>query len=271
MKISRIILILLLFFVFFEIGLFSSYTLATGEVPDPGELINMQVGTITSLFSADNVGGLLIKDPDNVNITNRFELADKLSEIADVDGVDVDDMNITTVEDGSEDEFNVTVTAYGYSKPTGKSGSIIINAEPDYKIIATGVAKHTVNGIQVDLDTLKVDSILKIFDADDSSYSILDDDVNSTKSSSSSSYKSSSKSSSSSSSYSSSSSSSSSSSGSSGSGGGSSDGGSSSGGGSSGGGSSDGGSSGGGGSSDGGSSGGGSEESGLLLTIFSLI
>ena len=42
MKISRIILIILLFFVFFEIGLFSSYTLATGEVPDPGELINMQ-------------------------------------------------------------------------------------------------------------------------------------------------------------------------------------------------------------------------------------
>ena len=44
MKISRIILIILLFFVFFEIGLFSSYTLATGEVPDPGELINMQRG-----------------------------------------------------------------------------------------------------------------------------------------------------------------------------------------------------------------------------------
>ena len=44
MKISRIILIILLFFVFFEIGLFSSYTLATGEVPDPGELINMQWG-----------------------------------------------------------------------------------------------------------------------------------------------------------------------------------------------------------------------------------
>ena len=49
MKISRIILIILLFFVFFEIGLFSSYTLATGEVPDPGELINMQVSTVTSL------------------------------------------------------------------------------------------------------------------------------------------------------------------------------------------------------------------------------
>ena len=134
MKISRIILIILLFFVFFEIGLFSSYTLATGEVPDPGELINMQVSTVTSFFSPDNVGGLLIKDPDNVNVTNRFELADKLSEVADVDGVNVENMTITTVDDMDKDEFNVTVTAFGYSKPSGKSGSIIINGEPDYKI-----------------------------------------------------------------------------------------------------------------------------------------
>ena len=104
MQISRIILILLLFFVFFEIGLFSSYTLATGEVPDPGELINMQISTVTSVFSPDNVGGLLIKDPDNVNVTNRYELADKLSEVADVDGVNVENMTITTVDDTDKDD-----------------------------------------------------------------------------------------------------------------------------------------------------------------------
>ena len=121
MKISRIILIILLFFVFFEIGLFSSYTLATGEVPDPGELINMQVSTVTSFFSPDNVGGLLIKDPDQINVTNKFELADKLSEVADVDGVNVENMTITTTDDTDKEEFNVTVTAFGYSKPSGKS------------------------------------------------------------------------------------------------------------------------------------------------------
>ena len=153
MNISRIILIILLFFVFFEIGLFSSYTLATGEVPDPGELINMQVSTVTSFFSPDNVGGLLIKDPDNINVTNRYELADKLSEVADVDGINVDNMTITTVDDTDKDEFNVTVTAFGYSKPKGKSGSIIINGEPDYKIIATATAEHNINGIEVKLDT----------------------------------------------------------------------------------------------------------------------
>ena len=260
MKISRIILIVLLFFVFFEIGLFSSYTLATGEVPDPGELIGMQVGTISSIFSPDNVGGFLIKDPDNINVTNKYKLADKVSEVADVDGVNVENMTITTVDDTNKQEFNVTITAFGYSKPKGKGGSIIISNEPDYKIICTGIAKYTINGIEVDLDTVKVDSILKIFDANDNNkYTILGNDYNS-----SSKYKSSSKSSSSSSYSSGSSSSGSSYTGDSGgsSSSGSSSGGSSSGssGGSSSGGSSSGGSSSGssGGSSSGGSSSGGS-------------
>ena len=187
MKISRIILIVLLFFVFFEIGLFSSYTLATGEVPDPGELFGMQVETITSIFSAENVGRLLIKDPDSINVTNRFQLADKVSEVADVDGVDVENMTVTTVDDTDGKEFNVTITAYGYSKPTSKGGSIVISNEPDYKIICTGKAKYTVNGIEVDLDTVNVDSILKIFDEDDNNkYNVLGEDYNSSSSSSSS-------------------------------------------------------------------------------------
>ena len=109
MKISRIILIVLLFFVFFEIGLFSSYTIATGEVPDPASLIDMQVGTVSSIFSPENVGGLLIKDPDNINVTNRYQLADKVSEVADVDGVNVENMTITTVDDTSKKEFNVNI------------------------------------------------------------------------------------------------------------------------------------------------------------------
>ena len=141
----------------------------------------MQVSTVTSFFSPDNVGGLLIKDPDQINVTNKFELADKLSEVADVDGVNVENMTITTTDDTDKEEFEVTVTAFGYSKPSGKSGSIIINGEPDYKIIATATAEHTINGIEVKLDTLKVDSILKIFDANDNSYSILDESNSSSK------------------------------------------------------------------------------------------
>ncbi len=167
MKISRIILIVLLFVVFFEIGLFSSYTIVNAEVPDPGELLDMQVNTITSFFSPDNVGGLLIKDPDEINVTNKYDLADKLSEVAEVDGVNVENMTIATSADTDEEPFNATVTAYGYSTPKGSSGSIVISGEPDYKISASVLIKHTINGYEADLDTISVDSILKVYDSND--------------------------------------------------------------------------------------------------------
>lgn len=167
MKISRIILIVLLFVVFFEIGIFCSYTIVNAEVPDPGELMDMQVNTITSFFSPDNVGGLLIKDPDAINITNKYDLAEKLSDVAEVDGVNVENMTVTTSADTDEEPFNATVTAYGYSTPKGSSGSIVISAEPDYKITASVAIKHTINGFEADLDTLHVESILKVYDSND--------------------------------------------------------------------------------------------------------
>ena len=167
MKISRIILIVLLFVVFFEIGLFSSYTIVNAEVPNPQELLDMQVNTFTSFFSPDNVGGLLIKDPDEINITNKYDLADKLAEVAEVDGVNVENMTVATSADTDEEPFNATVTAYGYSTPKGSSGSIVISGNPDYKIAASVLIKHTINGYEADLDSIHVDSILKVYDSND--------------------------------------------------------------------------------------------------------
>ena len=90
MNISKIILIIILFIAFFEIGLFSSYTIVTGEIPDVGEIIGMQTEFIGSIFSSDNVGGILIKDPTEINITNKLDVAEELKNKANVDGIDVD-------------------------------------------------------------------------------------------------------------------------------------------------------------------------------------
>jgi len=172
MKISKIILIILLFVAFFEIGIFSSYTIVTSEVPDIQELIDMQVNTITSIFSPENVGSVLIKSPDELNVTNKYELADAISDAAEVDGVSLDNMTVTTNADiNEESNFTVNVTAYGYSSPKSNSTSIIISGEPNYKIIASAQAKYTVNGLEVDTDTVKVDSILKIYDEENSTSS----------------------------------------------------------------------------------------------------
>ena len=47
MKLSRVLIVIVLFVAFFEVGLMSSYTIVTSEVPDVQGLIDMQVEKIT--------------------------------------------------------------------------------------------------------------------------------------------------------------------------------------------------------------------------------
>lgn len=170
MNISKIILVIILFIVFFEIGLFSSYTIVTSEVPDIGELITMQTDVIASIINPEKVGTLLIKDPTSINISNSIEVSESLSSKADIDGVDVDSMNITTNDDvGKGDNITVNITALGFSAPSSTSGQIIISSDPDYKVSATAKAVYTDSGYKVVIKTLKVTSILKMYDGTTSS------------------------------------------------------------------------------------------------------
>ena len=74
-KIVRIILIIILFVIFFEVGLFSSYTIVTSEALNIQGLIDMQIQKISSIFNPENVNEALIKDPTPVNITNKKDVA----------------------------------------------------------------------------------------------------------------------------------------------------------------------------------------------------
>lgn len=157
----KIILILLLFIGFFEAGLLSSYTIITSEAPDVKGLIDLQINTIADFFSSENIGNALIKDPEQVNITNKIDVAENLSTLAKVDGVDIDDFNVTTYS-SSSGEIAVNITTLGYSSPNTSSGQIILSGTPDYLITATAMANRTDSGITVDISTLKIISILKL-------------------------------------------------------------------------------------------------------------
>ncbi len=165
MKISKIILIIILFIAFFEIGLFSSYTIVTGEIPDVGEIIGMQTEFIGSIFSSDNVGGILIKDPTEINITNKLDVAEKLKNKANVDGIDVDNLTIGTTSDLDEENITVNITAFGFSAPSTSSGQIVIKSEPDYKVSAIASATYTYAGFKVDVSSIKIVSILKMYNS----------------------------------------------------------------------------------------------------------
>ena len=162
-KIVRIVLIIVLFFIFFEIGLFSSYTIVTAEAPNIQGLIDMQVSKITGFFSPDTVNDVLIKDPTAVNITNKKDVALKMEELSKVDGVNVDSMNITTYDDTDNKNLTVSIEALGYASPNSTSGQIVISQDPSYKVIATGQASYKGNGLMVDENTVSINSILKLY------------------------------------------------------------------------------------------------------------
>ena len=163
-KILRILLVIVLFIIFFEVGLFSSYTIVTAEAPDVRGLIDMQVSKISSVFSPQAVNEVLIKDPTPVNFTNHKDVALKMEQLSNVDGVNVDSMNASTYDDAKKsDSINISIEALGYAAPNSTSGQIVISQNPSYKVIVSSVASYKNGELVVDTDKMKVDSVLKLF------------------------------------------------------------------------------------------------------------
>ncbi len=164
-RILKIILIIFLFIGFFEAGLISSYTIITSEAPDIKGLIDLQVDTISDLFSSDNINNIIIKDPKIINISNSITVGNSLTSLAKVDGVNIDTMNVTTYQNTEDDDIEVTITAFGYAKVNATSGQIILSQDPQYKIVATAIAHPASNGIEIDVSTIKISSILNLYDS----------------------------------------------------------------------------------------------------------
>ncbi|MGX8694026.1 MAG: hypothetical protein ACSW71_03875 [Methanobrevibacter sp.] len=162
-KILRIVLIIVLFVVFFEVGLVSSYTIVTSETPNIQGLIDMQISKISGIFSPENVNDVLVKDPTPVKISNKKDVALRMEELSEVDGVNVESMNVTTYEDTDNHNFTVTIEALGYASPNSTSGQIIISQTPSYKVIAKGNATYRDGGLYVDENTIKITSVLKLY------------------------------------------------------------------------------------------------------------
>ena len=162
-KVVRIILIIVLFIVFFELGLFGSYTIVTSETPNIQGLIDMQVSKISGIFSPEKVNEVLIKDPTPVSISNKKDIALRMEELSNVDGVDYDSINVSTYEDPDNQQFNVTIESLGYASPNSTSGQIVISQIPSYKIIATGVASYKGTGLNVDRNSVTINSVLKLY------------------------------------------------------------------------------------------------------------
>ena len=170
-KVLRIILIIVLFVIFFEIGLVSSYTIVTSEAPNVQGLIDMQISKITGIFNPAKVNDMLIKDATHLNITNKKDVALKMESLSKVDGVNVDSMNVTTYDNPDKKNFTVTIEALGYESPNSSSGQIVISKIPSYKIIAKANATYKDSGLTVNENSIVINSVLKLYNSATSSSS----------------------------------------------------------------------------------------------------
>ncbi len=162
-KVLRIVLIILLFIGFFEIGLFSSYTIVTSEVPDVQGLIDLQVDTISNFINPQSISNVIIKNPSNINITNRVDTAMAMADMADIDGVSVPNMTATTQQSTEDGHINVTITTVGYSAPNSTYNSTHISTIPTYRVTAVAEANITGSLVIIDVNTIKITSILKLY------------------------------------------------------------------------------------------------------------
>ena len=105
----------------------------------------------------------MIKDPTPLNISNKKDVGLKMEELSNVDGINVDSMNITTYDDTDQKNLTVSIEALGYASPNSTSGQIIISQTPSYKVVASAHASFKDNGLRVDENTITITSILKLY------------------------------------------------------------------------------------------------------------
>jgi hypothetical protein len=166
----KVLLFLAFFFIFFEAGLFSSYTIVTGQPPDMGELINTQIATVLGIF---NFGGST-PNQQTLKILNNESTAEALKNSSGMDGINLQSLSATTLQSKDSNTILVNITAMGYKDAqTGKTktsgetttGSIVITPNETFSITATATAKRGSNGITIDVGTIKITSTRKIYNA----------------------------------------------------------------------------------------------------------
>lgn len=160
----KVILFLIFFFVFFEAGLFASYTIVTQQAPNPSDLFEMQINGLSSLL---NLGTPKINTPKNLKILNENEVVDALKAKTGVDGINLQSLTAQSDQSTSQGTLSVNLTATGYkdSQSGGgttttntSSGPIVIKSNQTYSITATATATTKTGGVNINVDSIVITS-----------------------------------------------------------------------------------------------------------------
>jgi len=168
-KILKIILFIIFFVLFFEAGLISSYTIVTAQPPDIGKLIDMQINQISAFLHLEDWNTNIIAKPKAIKILNPELVAETMKNRAQIDGINLATLTAATYGDTNSETVTVNITAMGYKENLTRSGTnktggqIVIAPTETYTVTATATAKVKSKGVEIDVTTIKIISVSKIY------------------------------------------------------------------------------------------------------------
>ncbi len=138
-RIFKILLFIVGIILFFEIGLFASYTLISSEPVNPLDLLSVQLDEGTDLVSSVT-GEKKLNDQDTLNITNDENVALVLNNLTNL-SVNLDSVSAKISNDETGNQ-TITITALATKDTQITSGGYIqILPEQTYSITATAIGE----------------------------------------------------------------------------------------------------------------------------------
>jgi hypothetical protein len=138
-RILKILLFILGIVLFFEIGLFASYTLISSEPMNPLDLLSIQLDEGSDIVSSVT-GEKNLNDQDTLNITNDESVALVLNNLTNLSV----NLNSVSAKISNDDTGNqtITITALATKDTTITSGGYIqVLPEQTYSVTATAVGE----------------------------------------------------------------------------------------------------------------------------------
>lgn len=164
-SVVKYFLLFILCVVFFEAGLISANTIVSGEPPDIGKLIDMQLDGINSLIHL--LQGSQNSTQKAIDINNENDVAQAIQNKSEMNGVNLQSLSAHTNESTRNENITVTITLMAYKTTTtsgnSTNGSIIIKPDETYSITATAIGKVESGGITVDLNSIVITTVRKLY------------------------------------------------------------------------------------------------------------
>lgn len=154
-RILKVLLFIIGIFIFFEVGLFASYSVISSGNVDPGEIISIQVDEVND-FIGSLTGKKSLTDQNSLNITNDDKVAIILDNMTNL-SVSLGSVNAKVSGDDTGNQ-TVTITAVATKDAQITSGGAIeIVPEQTYSITATATGDVYSSGkVEIDTSTIQL-------------------------------------------------------------------------------------------------------------------